>query len=42
VFIDGKLDRTLRGEGLVTEFIGILEDYVDRRYPATPPVPTGA
>ena len=33
VFIDGKLDRTLRGEGLVEEFIGILEDYVERRYP---------
>ncbi len=32
VFIDGRLDRTLRGEGLVDEFIGILEDYVDRRY----------
>ena len=38
VFIDGKLDRTLRGEGLVAEFIGILEDYVERRYPA----PAGA
>jgi (E)-4-hydroxy-3-methylbut-2-enyl-diphosphate synthase len=34
VFIDGKLDRTLRGEGLVHEFTEILEDYVDRRYPA--------
>ena len=34
VFIDGKLDRTLRGEGLVDEFIGILEDYVARKYPA--------
>jgi len=33
VFIDGKLDRTLRGEGLVAEFIEILEDYVARRYP---------
>ncbi len=33
VFIDGRLDRTLRGEGLVDEFIGILEDYVERRYP---------
>ncbi|MCI0584620.1 MAG: flavodoxin-dependent (E)-4-hydroxy-3-methylbut-2-enyl-diphosphate synthase [Chloroflexi bacterium] len=33
VFIDGRLDRTLRGEGLVDEFIGILEAYVDRRYP---------
>jgi (E)-4-hydroxy-3-methylbut-2-enyl-diphosphate synthase len=36
VFIDGRLDRTLRGEGLVEEFIGILEDYVERRYPAVP------
>ena len=34
VFIDGKLDRTLRGEGLVDEFTGILEEYVARRYPA--------
>ncbi len=32
VFIDGRLDRTLRGDGLVAEFIGILEDYVERRY----------
>jgi (E)-4-hydroxy-3-methylbut-2-enyl-diphosphate synthase len=32
VFIDGRLDRTLRGEGLVKEFIDILETYVDRRY----------
>jgi (E)-4-hydroxy-3-methylbut-2-enyl-diphosphate synthase len=32
VFIDGRLDRTLRGEGLVDEFIDILEGYVDRRY----------
>ena len=37
VFIDGRLDRTLRGEGLVAEFIDILEAYVDRRYPATQP-----
>jgi (E)-4-hydroxy-3-methylbut-2-enyl-diphosphate synthase len=35
VFVDGKLDRTLRGEGLVAEFIGLLEEYVERRYPAT-------
>jgi (E)-4-hydroxy-3-methylbut-2-enyl-diphosphate synthase len=33
VFVDGKLDRTLRGQGLVDEFIEILEDYVARRYP---------
>ncbi len=41
VFIDGKLDRTLRGEGLVDEFIGLLDGYVDRRYPAgRGPVPS--
>jgi (E)-4-hydroxy-3-methylbut-2-enyl-diphosphate synthase len=40
VFIDGKLDRTLRGDGLVAEFIGILEEYVDQHYQATPPVTT--
>ncbi|MBA2373264.1 MAG: flavodoxin-dependent (E)-4-hydroxy-3-methylbut-2-enyl-diphosphate synthase [Chloroflexi bacterium] len=34
VFIDGKLDRTLRGDRLVDEFIEILEDYVRRRFPA--------
>src|SRR3954454_3744180 len=34
VFVDGKLDRTLRGEGLVDEFIALLEDYVERRYPS--------
>ncbi|MEO8470281.1 MAG: flavodoxin-dependent (E)-4-hydroxy-3-methylbut-2-enyl-diphosphate synthase [Chloroflexota bacterium] len=35
VFMDGKLDRTLRGDGLVDEFIGILEDYVEHRYPTS-------
>ena len=35
VFIDGKLDRTLRGEGLVDEFVGILEEYVEAHYPAS-------
>jgi len=38
VFIDGRLDRTLRGDGLVAEFIDILEDYVARRFP-DPAVP---
>ena len=33
VFIDGRLDRTLRGDGLVAEFIDILEGYVERRFP---------
>ena len=37
VFVDGKLDRTLRGEGLVDEFIELLESYVDRRYGASVP-----
>jgi (E)-4-hydroxy-3-methylbut-2-enyl-diphosphate synthase len=32
VFIDGALYDTLRGDGLVDEFIGILESYVERRY----------
>ncbi len=32
VFVDGKLDRTLRGDRLVAEFIELLEAYVERRY----------
>jgi (E)-4-hydroxy-3-methylbut-2-enyl-diphosphate synthase len=36
VFVDGKLDRTLRGDGLVDEFIDILEGYVERRYGGVP------
>jgi (E)-4-hydroxy-3-methylbut-2-enyl-diphosphate synthase len=38
VFIDGALDRTLRGEGLVEEFLAILDDYVERRYGSAGPV----
>ena len=34
VFVDGRLDRTLRGDGIVAEFIDLLEGYVDRRYGA--------
>jgi (E)-4-hydroxy-3-methylbut-2-enyl-diphosphate synthase len=41
VFIDGRLDRTLRGDGLVAEFIDILEAYVERRFPATETVTPG-
>ncbi len=33
VFVDGALLRTLRGDSLVQEFEGILEDYVERRFP---------
>jgi (E)-4-hydroxy-3-methylbut-2-enyl-diphosphate synthase len=34
VFIDGALDRTLRGDHIVDEFKAILDSYVDRRFPA--------
>jgi (E)-4-hydroxy-3-methylbut-2-enyl-diphosphate synthase len=33
VYVDGALSTTLKGDGLVKEFLGILENYVDRRYP---------
>ncbi|HYK95947.1 MAG TPA: flavodoxin-dependent (E)-4-hydroxy-3-methylbut-2-enyl-diphosphate synthase [Candidatus Dormibacteraeota bacterium] len=32
VFVDGRLDRTLRGDHIVDEFIDILERYVEHRY----------
>ena len=32
VYVDGALRTTLRGEGLVNEFIGILDEYVGQRY----------
>ena len=34
VFIDGALDRTLRGERIIDEFKEILDGYVERRFPA--------
>ena len=34
VYVDGQLLRTLRGDAIVPEFLAILEQYVDRRYPA--------
>jgi len=37
VYVDGKLMTTLRGEGIVSEFLEILETYVARRYPAQEP-----
>jgi (E)-4-hydroxy-3-methylbut-2-enyl-diphosphate synthase len=36
VFIDGQLDRTLRGDAIVPEFLAILDAYVERRFPAVP------
>jgi (E)-4-hydroxy-3-methylbut-2-enyl-diphosphate synthase len=35
VYVDGKLNCTLRGERIVAEFIQILEQYVDRTYALT-------
>jgi (E)-4-hydroxy-3-methylbut-2-enyl-diphosphate synthase len=32
VFIDGELHDTLKGDGLVAEFIDLLDDYVKRRF----------
>ncbi len=37
VYVDGKLMTTLRGEGIVPEFLEILETYIARRYPAREP-----
>jgi (E)-4-hydroxy-3-methylbut-2-enyl-diphosphate synthase len=34
VFVDGAKTETLRGDDIVPRFLGILEDYVERRYPA--------
>ena len=38
VYVDGKLVVTLRGEGIVPEFLALLEQYVVRRYPSGEPV----
>ncbi len=32
VYVDGRLFTTLRGEGIVREFIAILDEYVDSHY----------
>ena len=34
--MDGRLFTTLKGEHIVQEFLGILEEYVARNYPAAP------
>jgi len=33
VFVDGRKAATLRGEGLTGDFLQMIEDYVQRRYP---------
>jgi (E)-4-hydroxy-3-methylbut-2-enyl-diphosphate synthase len=32
VYVDGRLLTTLKGDHIVEEFVGILNDYVERRY----------
>jgi (E)-4-hydroxy-3-methylbut-2-enyl-diphosphate synthase len=34
VFVDGEKTETLRGDDIVPRFLAILDDYVERRYPA--------
>ncbi len=34
VFVDGQLRTTLRGDDIVPRFLEILDEYVERRYPA--------
>src|SRR5207247_968735 len=42
VYVDGKLKVTLKGDSIVADFLRILEEYVDNRYGASPPVPLSA
>ena len=41
VFVDGALDRTLRGDRIVEEFLELLEAYVERRWPSPVGAATG-
>ena len=34
VYVDGRLLTTLKGDSIVADFLAILDDYVERRYPA--------
>ena len=36
VYVDGKLRVTLKGDGIVPEFLGLLNDYVIQRYATKP------
>ena len=42
VYVDGKLFTTLKGDRIVQEFLGILEEYVVRTYPTPSPALTAA
>ncbi len=41
VYVDGRLMTTLRGDRIVAEFIGILDNYVDRTYAKAVSEPVG-
>jgi (E)-4-hydroxy-3-methylbut-2-enyl-diphosphate synthase len=41
VYVDGRLVVTLKGEGIVPEFLAILESYVANRYAVTPTAADG-
>jgi (E)-4-hydroxy-3-methylbut-2-enyl-diphosphate synthase len=32
VYVDGRLMTTLKGQGIVSDFMAILDDYVEQRY----------
>jgi (E)-4-hydroxy-3-methylbut-2-enyl-diphosphate synthase len=34
VYVDGALKVTLKGETIVADFIGLLNEYVERKYPS--------
>jgi (E)-4-hydroxy-3-methylbut-2-enyl-diphosphate synthase len=34
VYVDGRLVKTLKGDGIVAEFLEIMNDYVDTHYSA--------
>jgi (E)-4-hydroxy-3-methylbut-2-enyl-diphosphate synthase len=36
VFVDGRLVTTLRGDGIVEQFIALLNEYVESRYAPVP------
>jgi (E)-4-hydroxy-3-methylbut-2-enyl-diphosphate synthase len=36
VYVDGRLHVTLKGDGIVPEFLKLLDEYVARRYPPAP------
>jgi (E)-4-hydroxy-3-methylbut-2-enyl-diphosphate synthase len=42
VYVDGRLEVTLKGDSIVADFLKILEEYVEMRYGSARPVPGSA